>query len=542
MDIIHVSTEGAPDAPVAVSPVYHDRPLSAVLARAGYVLDTRCGQKGLCRGCEVALAGGATVKACQLPAAAVLGRTVRIPGKSLLRGSLAVAVDFQPRCAHELRPLMEPAGGRTLGLCIDIGTTTVVMALVDLGTGKVLGRASGYNAQVRMGEDVLTRIEACARSRDALREGQRLLLEETLSPLWGELMRETGCSGRRLAGVTAAGNTTMLHLLTGEDPAPLGRVPFTPVFLEAQWRAHRSFPWLQPVWAGAEEIPWYLLPGFGAYVGADIAAGWLASGMADDPGTALLIDLGTNGEILLQHQGALTGCATAAGPAFEGTRLSWGTRAVDGAVARLHGNPLAPPTLQCEHVGRRKPRAVGFCGSAYLDFLALGAESGLLLPSGRFDAARAAAAGLPLGRGEWGLRWPLDPADPDGPSISEADVALLLQAKAAIAAGTEVLLRQAGLAHHQVGRVYLAGGFGLNLGIDSAIRCGLLAGFRRDQIEVVGNAALGGAYVCLLDRRRAAALERAARAARVIELNLDPRFEDAYIDHLRLPEYFEKSP
>jgi len=534
MDTIHVSTEGAPAAPVAVSAVYHDRPLSAVLARAGYVLNTRCGQKGLCRGCEVILADGAAVKSCQMPAAAVLGREVRIPEKSLLRGSISVAVDFQPRCAYELRPLMEPANGRTLGLCIDIGTTTVVMALVELATGKILGRSSSYNAQVRMGEDVLTRIEACSRSRDALLEGQRLLLEETLTVLWGELMRDTGCSGDRLAGAVAAGNTTMLHLLAGEDPSPMGKVPFTPVFLEAQWRAHHSFPWLQPAWAGAGEIPWYLLPGYGAYVGADIAAGWLASGMADHPGATLLIDIGTNGEILLQHKGALTGCATAAGPAFEGTRLSWGTRAIEGAVSRLHGSPLARTALHCEFVGRRKPRAVGFCGSAYLDFLALGAESGLLLPSGRFDAARAAAAGLALGRGEWGLHWPLDPDDPDGPAISEADIASLLQAKAAIAAGTEILLRQSGVAHAEVERVFLAGGFGLNLGIDSAIRCGLLAGFSRDQIEVVGNASLGGAYVCLLDRQRAAGLERAARDARIIELNLDPGFEDAYIDHLGL--------
>lgn len=534
MDTIRIAPEGQGESDITVSRVYHDRPLSAVLARAGFVLNTRCGQKGLCRGCEVRLESGEAAKSCQLKAAEVLGTKVTIPVKSLIQGNLSVAVDFQPRCPYELRPLFEPADGRNYGICIDIGTTTVVMALVDLRSGKLAGRSSSYNAQVRMGEDVLTRIDACRQSPGAVVENQRLLLEETLSLLWDELMRQTGCSGESLAGVVVAGNTTMLHLLVGEDPSAMGRVPFTPVFLDAQWRAHTSFPWLQPVWEGAGEIPWYLLPGYGAYVGADIAAGWLSSGMADQPGTNLLIDIGTNGEILLQHGGQLTGCATAAGPAFEGTQLSWGTRAIEGAVSRIHGNLLDDASLEFEYIGRGKPRSPGFCGSAYIDFMALGAESGLLKPNGRFDGAVAGANGIALGRGEWGCSWLLNPKDPEGPAISDADIAILLQAKAAIAAGVEILLGQSGISREKIDRLYLAGGFGLNLGIESAITCGLLAGFRRDQVEVVGNSSLGGAFVCLLDRERAAELEQSARGVRIIELNEDPEFEDTYIDHLGL--------
>ncbi|HSH09844.1 MAG TPA: ASKHA domain-containing protein [Oceanipulchritudo sp.] len=534
MNTIQVELEGAQPVEVTVSPVYHGRPLSSVLARAGFILNTRCGQKGLCRGCEVRLTGGELARSCQMPAEKVLGQLIRIPAKSLLQGSMSVAVDFQPRCGFELRPLFERVGERNLGLCIDIGTTTVVMALVDLSDGRIIGRSSSYNAQVRMGEDVLTRIDACTRSADAVLEGQRLLLEETLGLLWGELMTSTGCTGGQIAGAVVAGNTTMLHLLVGEDPTPMGKVPFRPVFIGSQLRAHNTFPWIKPVWAGAEEIPWYLLPGYAAYVGADIAAGWLASGMADHPGITLLIDIGTNGEILLQDNGRLTGCATAAGPAFEGRQLSWGTRAIEGSISRLHGNLLDPAGFQVECVGRSKPRPSGFCGSAYLDFMALGAECGLLAPSGRLDVQLAADHGITLGHGEYGRCWYLNPADPEGPSISDADVALLLQAKAAIAAGVEILLKQAGVTHHAVERVYLAGGFGLNLGIESAIRCGLLAGFTRDQIEVVGNSSLGGAYVCLLDHQRAAQLDHATREARIIELNTDPDFEDTYIDHLNL--------
>jgi uncharacterized 2Fe-2S/4Fe-4S cluster protein (DUF4445 family) len=535
MDTIRVRTEGDGETSFALSEVYHDRPLSVALARAGFILNTRCGQKGLCRGCEVQLEDGRTVRSCQIPAAGVAGGLVRIPDRSLLQGSLSVAVDFQPRCGFELRPLFGPDGPRDRGICIDIGTTTVVMALVDLCDGRIAGRASGYNAQVRVGEDVLTRIEACAHSADAVREAQRLVLDETLARLWEALAQETGCGAGRVAGVTIAGNTTMLHLLLGVNPVSMGKVPFTPVFVEARRLSLGDLPWSRPVWRGAESAPVYLLPGYAAYVGADIAGGWLASGMADARGTDLLIDIGTNGEILLQHGGRLTGCATAAGPAFEGTQLSWGTRAIEGAVSRLHGDPLDPLSLEIEYVGRRKPRAVGFCGSAYIDFLAIGARSGLLGESGRFDARLAAERGLELGAGERGRVWRLNPADPEGPSISEADIALLLQAKAAIAAGAEILMRQSGVRHADVERVYLAGGFGLNLGIESAISCGLLAGFRVDQVEVIGNSSLGGAFVCLLDRERAAELERRCAGVRIIELNEDPEFEDTYIDHLGLP-------
>jgi uncharacterized 2Fe-2S/4Fe-4S cluster protein (DUF4445 family) len=534
MDTIMVVPGGGAESRITVSPVYRDRPLSTLLARSGHVLNTRCGQKGLCRGCEVGLEGGETVKSCQTLVAEVLGKVVRIPEKSLLQGSMSVVVDFRPNCGFELRPLFEPEGERNLGLCIDIGTTTVVMALVDLADGRILGHSSSYNAQVRMGEDVLTRIEACTRSKDAVAEGQRLLLEETLSLLWGELMLQTGRTGHRLTGAVVAGNTTMLHLLAGEDPTPMGKVPFAPAFTQAQLLAHGTFPWLTPVWEGAGDIPWYLMPGFAAYVGADIAAGWLATGMIEQEGTTLLLDIGTNGEILLHHGGHLTGCATAAGPAFEGIQLSWGTRAIEGAVSRMHGNLLVRNGLSFEFVGHEKPRPTGFCGSAFIDFLALGAECGLLTASGRFDNAVCARHGIRLGKGEWGRCWYFNEEETEGPSISEADIALLLQAKAAIAAGVEILLKQSGLAHGDVDRLYLAGGFGLNLGIDSAIRCGLLAGFRRDQVEVVGNSSLGGAYVCLLDRQRAAQLEHAAKGAKIIELNEDPDFEDTFIDNLNL--------
>lgn len=519
---------------IGVSPVYRERPLSVLLGRSGHVLNTRCGQKGLCRGCEVVRGDGSTVKACQHAVREFAGETIRIPTRSLLRGSLSVAVDFQPRCEFSIQPLFASESRRPYGLCLDIGTTTVVLLLVDLRDGSMVGRASGYNAQVRMGEDVLTRIDACRQSADAVREGQRLLLSETLVPLWEEVSGRTGIAGDLLAGAVVAANTTMLHFLAGEDPGPMGRVPFTPGFLGQRRLEHADLPWPEGSWGETASFPWILLPGYAAYVGADISSGWLASGMADSGETILFIDIGTNGEILLQHEGRLIGCATAAGPAFEGAQLSWGTRAISGSVSRLHGNLLHPESVKHEFVGKKQARATGFCGSAYIDFLSLGRACGLLTGSGRFDTEKAHAAGLVPGEGEYGRCWYLKRSDPEGPSISEGDIALLLQAKAAIAAGTQVLLERSGLTPEAVDRVFLAGGFGLNLGIQSAIGCGLLAGFQESRIEVVGNAALGGAYICLLDRERAGQLRRCATGVEIIELNEDPEFEDTYIDNLSL--------
>lgn len=531
---IRIRLAGGEVEEVPLREAYRKRPLSALLARSGLVLNTRCGQRGLCRGCEVVTPDGERWKACQVPAEAAWGVDLFIPEKSLLQGGLSVAVDFQPRCGFDLRPLCGEAADGDHVLCIDVGTTTVVMALVELEEGRVVGRSSGYNAQVRMGEDVLTRIEACGEAAK-VREAQELLLNQTLETLWTQLQRETEVPLSDVAAVSVAANTVMLHLLTGSDPSGLGKVPFRPVFLEGRCLCSGELPFREGgAFAARPDLPWYLLPGYGAFVGADIAGGWLASGMADRPDTSLLLDIGTNGEILLQHNGRLTGCATAAGPAFEGTQLSWGTRAIDGAISRLHGNLLEPGGLEPEWVGKRRARASGFCGSAYLDFLALGLESGLLRETGRFDAEVAEQAGIPLGQAEFGRSWLLDPEDADGPAISEADIALLLQAKAAIAAGLEILLRREGIRHEDVTTVFLAGGFGLNLGIESACACGLLGGFQPGQVEVVGNTALGGAYVAMLDRERMFQLERSTSGVEMIELNTDPDFEDCYIDHLVL--------
>jgi uncharacterized 2Fe-2S/4Fe-4S cluster protein (DUF4445 family) len=280
------------------------------------------------------------------------------------------------------------------------------------------------------------------------------------------------------------------------------------------------------------ETPVRLLPGFSAYVGADLAAGCVCTGLLYDQGPRMLVDIGTNGEILLWHRGRLLATATAAGPAFEGGRLPNGARAVAGAVEHVafHERMFQP---QLDLIPGAS-RIVGLCGSAYVDFLAQGRRIGLLEATGRFRTQTWDT--LPMiyrQEGDYGRGIHLNPMDPST-LVTEVDVAELLQAKAAIAAGILTLLHRAGLAPADVRQIILAGGFGLHLDVGNAIACGLLPGFEPAQIEVVGNTSLGGAWLALVDRSVLPEMMVAIAAAEIVELNLEAGFEDSFIDQLAL--------
>jgi uncharacterized 2Fe-2S/4Fe-4S cluster protein (DUF4445 family) len=521
------------------------RSLADILAAHGLPLNTRCGQRGLCRGCEVELREGsltadggavsapATVKACR--AHLTGSATIHLPARSRIEHRPQVGETFEIAMSYAHQPLFPAVPGqRDTAFAVDVGTTTVVVLLIDLVTGEVLSRAGAFNEQIRFGDNVVTRIEA-ARKPEKLAAMQRAIVMETIQPLLLRAGERAGRSLNRIVGGAIAGNTTMLHLLVGEDPTPLGIAPFTPRFIAGKKVLACD---IKLVAADlAPETPVQLLPGFSAYVGADITAGVYASGMVFDPTPSLLVDIGTNGEIVLQSGGKLTACATAAGPAFEGCGLHCGTRAREGAVSDLQLT-LNPFQLETKTIGNIPlARANGLCGSAYVDFLATARSSGLLGVAGRFTAAaweNVPAQNRFTDDGERALR--LTETNGAGAlRVSEVDVALLLQAKAAIGAGIEILLETAGIHAADLGRVYLAGGFGMHLNVAHAIAIGLLPGFREEQVRVVGNTALAGALLALVDRTTLDEMENFRTHMEVIELNLAADFEDRYIDHLMLP-------
>ena len=511
--------------------------LAEILAAGGLPLNTRCCLRGLCRGCTIVVAEGTflegetqclvqpgsprEVLACGCRSVADGSLRLSIPPKSLLSHPPVVVSDFRTEIPAGCDPIFSRWKEVPLGVAVDLGTTTVALLLAELGSGRILARASALNAQVRSGDNVLTRIYLCQQDKSRIAGLQREFWNDTFHPLFEEVLKTSGATRDQVAGIVVAGNTTMLHLAAGEDPTPLGTVPFTPLFLNQRVLGLEI--------AGHEVI---LLPGISAYVGADIAAGAICCASAYGESPRLLVDAGTNGEILLSGPRGHLACATAAGPAFEGCGLTCGMRAADGVVGRirLESDPFG---VSLEVIGAGEATH-GITGSAYIDFLAEGRSAGLLEENGRFSKDFVEAHPGWFSREETGLAFLLRPERPHL-RISEVDVALLLQAKSAIAAGVLTLLERQGLRPEEIERVYLAGGFGLHLSVPHAIACGLLPGFRDDQIEAVGNTSLGGAYLAMLDQTLAAEMDALRSGVETVELNLDPGFEDRYLDHLALP-------
>ena len=516
--------------------------LSELLARKGLALNTRCNRRGLCSGCMVTLesgkvrdsVSGAEIAApCELLACRThwipnVSAQIRIPARSLLAHRPSVADDFEIKVPSGNDPLFPGE----FGFAIDIGTTTVVVLLAEMGTGRILSRASGFNQQIRFGDDVLTRIQLCHSQPEMVAKLQEAICRDTLLPLAREACERGGVAIERVGGMSIAANTTMLHLLFGVDPSSMGIAPFTPTFLEYRvTRTHelglRDLP----------DMPIHALPSLAAYVGADIAAGIFATGLHYETDPILLVDAGTNGEIVLTRGDRIYACATAAGPAFEGCGLSCGMRATEGAIEEIAicRTSDGTPVVSLKTIGNKPvAQTPGICGSAYIDFLAQGRSSGVLMENGRFDPAVMARTPRLFAGAEYGYAMLLGGGD-SGPRITEPDVALLLQAKAAIAAGIETLLHHEHLAPAEVRKVYLAGGFGMHMDVTHTTACGLLPGFAPEQIEAVGNTSLGGAYLSMLDRSVIKELDTTRRRAEVIELNLDPGFEDRFIENLRLP-------
>ncbi len=539
---LHLET---PDGPtdISLAPTDAQLPLSALLAHRGHPLNTRCGGRGLCGGCEVGLRAGALqrttdgasvapgagdrLRSCQLRLPEGGEATVTVPARSLLKHEPSVVAEFKINVPWANDPLDPTA---RIGAAVDIGTTTVALLLTELATGKVLGEASAFNAQIRFGEDVLTRIQMCFQNPEGVRQLQRAVTVETIQPLLVEACAEAGIEVGAVGVMAVAANTTMQHLLAGVDPSPLGVHPFSPVFLE-----HRTYaPAELGLAFGGAGAKVHLLPGPAAYVGADLAAGLIATGMLYHEGPVLLVDVGTNGEIIAKVGDRLVGCATAAGPAFEGAGLTSGTRGVKGAIERitLRGDPYAADL----GVIGGGPRPIGICGSAYVDFLWEGRRSGIVQTNGRLAEDFVQRAGASVQADEYGRKLQLHAHGASGPVwISEVDIARLLQAKAAIAAGINTLLELLGTAPADVKTLYLAGGFGLHLSLEHAIGCGLLPGFTPAQIQVVGNTSLAGAFLALSDRSLLAEMQAACTRMESVELNLQPGFEDAYIDQLMLP-------
>ena len=426
----------------------------------------------------------------------------------------------------DVQPGHLPADQPLWGAAVDIGTTTVTTWLVDLLTGEVAATAAEYNGQISRGDDIISRIIYASKD-DGDQKLQALVLE-TIDELLDRLEKETGIEKTEIYKMTIAGNSTMMHLLLDIPASSIRLSPFVTVINHIP-----SFP--------AREIKLELhpsavvdvLPGVASYVGADISAGVLSSGMDDTEEITLFLDVGTNGETVMGSQEWLVTCACSAGPAFEGSGVIHGMRATTGAIddVWINGENYEPTW---NVIGGHKPR--GLCGSALIALLAEMFMTGVVNKSGsvnvNLDTDRTR-------RGEHGGEYVVARAEETRTGedivITDVDIDNLIRTKAAIFAGFTVLADSVGVPLEMVEQVLVGGAFGKYINVEKAIQIGLLPDMDWDKFKFLGNTSIKGAYLALLDRGARARIADIASRMTYVELSADNRFYDAFTSAMFLP-------
>ncbi len=417
-----------------------------------------------------------------------------------------------------------PSDVSPLGLAVDIGTTKVAAYLVDLASGETLGSAGVMNPQIAYGEDVMARITYAMKGQDRARELQSALADG-LNGLTGELCAQIGHGSEEIVEAVLVGNTCMHHMALGLPTDSLGLAPYVAVMAYSYDVKARDLGLsLSP---GASV---HLLPNIAGFVGADHVAMLLATSIYDTDAITVGLDIGTNTEISLAVEGRLLSCSCASGPAFEGAHIHDGMRAAPGAIERVR---LVDGRIKYQTIDGAPP--VGICGSGILDVVAELRRAGVLRANGAMQPENH-----PRVRGDGrGIEFLLVPAGERSAArditVTRKDINEIQLAKAAIRAGIEVLLDEAGLKAEQVEQVVVAGAFGTYLDVESALAVGMFPPLERERFTQVGNAAGMGAKLTLLSRRCREQAEEIARRVEYVELTTNPRFVGKYTKALMLP-------
>ncbi len=454
----------------------------------------------------------------------VLRRRLRILGSTEPGDEAGGDLEAEARAPLELDPVVTregatalyrgepvgPAAGRLLGLAIDVGTTTVVFELVDLESGRTLEAAAFENPQRFGGSDVMSRIAYEASQPGELRRALRRALNRELEAAY----RRCGVDRHEVLEVVVVGNPTMRDLFFGLDVSPLGRSPFRSLTEQAvrEGRAASTSLLRLAHELGVLVHPQgrvYGAPLIACHVGADLAADIVATSFAGRPGVSLLVDIGTNSEMVITDGKRTIAASSPAGPAFEGGGVRHGMAGADGAIESIR---FQDGRFAWRTIGDLPPE--GICGSGLVDLLAESVRAGLILPNTRFaNGARS-----------------IDVVPGRGIDLDRSDVSNLAQAKAANAVGQTVLLRRLGLAPADVDRLFLAGAFANALDVASAQAIGLLAPVPPERVVRVGNASLRGARALLLSARRRRDLEASVSSIEHAELEAEPDFFDLFVE------------
>ncbi len=413
---------------------------------------------------------------------------------------------------------------RNFGIALDIGTTTVVAQLIDMNSKEILGTKASHNRQSRYGEDVISRIVyACNRNgMDPLNKA----VIENIGDLVKSLAREKGVELNEITAAMVAGNTTMTHLLLGMEPCFIRTEPYIPTAT--------SFPVMKAseVWIPIHpDGVFACMPCVSSYVGGDITAGVLASGMGDSSRLSMLMDFGTNGEIVLGNNEWLVCCSASVGPAFEGGGLKCGVRATKGAIQTVS---ISNGDVRYNTIGDGKPR--GICGSGVIDIMSELFKNKWIQPDGKFNTEKDNSRIRQTEEGkEFVVVWADESEGGNNIVITEYDIGNLIKSKAAVFAAATVLAKSVGVDFKDISQIFIAGGFGNYLNVEKAILIGILPDLPSGRFRFIGNSSLAGARIALLSNHAFEKAQEIAKRMTYFELSINPDFMNEFIAALFLP-------
>jgi len=433
---------------------------------------------------------------------------------------------IRKRCGNEVVAIHSGTTQEaSLGVAVDLGTTSIVVYLVDMANGDILGATSGHNRQAACGDDVINRV-VCA-EKNGVKKLSTMVLA-TINGLINELIHSANIKREQIKNATISGNTIMTHLLLQIEPKYIRREPYIP--------SVSDFPIMQAKDIGLKINPQgavFVLPGPASYVGGDIVAGVLYTGLHNKDHMTLFIDVGTNGEIVLGNKDFLMTASCSAGPAFEGGGVRWGMRAEEGAIEKvvISKDTLAP---EIGVVGDVKPR--GICGSGMIDLISEMMMCGIINQSGKFQLDENHPRMM---RDDYDIGYIIayeNETNVDKDIVfTETDIDNLIRSKGAIYAGFLVLLEEAGMDFSMVDEIILTGGFGQYLNIEKAINIGMLPELDQSKFHYMGNSSIAGAYMCLLSDRYRSDARQISNNMTYIDFSSNNHYMDEFTSALFLP-------
>jgi uncharacterized 2Fe-2S/4Fe-4S cluster protein (DUF4445 family) len=530
-----------------------DQTVLEALIGAGIFLRTDCGGKGGCGKCRVKMVAGASegVAAPDESEIKILGQSdlsegvrlacrLRISGDIVLeipetsRLSAEVAQKGLPTLFDKLAELKSPHTGLpdSYGLAVDLGTTTVAVYLCNLSTGTVTASTSARNPQTLFGDDVMSRISAIRLDPDLLARQQKMAVKAIE---WGitSLCRSTRIDPEKINTMVVVGNSTMLHIFVGENPSSIGVFPYTPQFVEEKTLRASSIGFRFNPNSQIRTLP--LITGF---IGADIVSAALVSELSHtEPGT-MLVDVGTNGEIMYLGKNGLSATSCATGPAFEGAAISHGMHAVSGAIDAVNIDKNSSETV-CSIIQQNpaKPKKpAGLCGTGVISTVAELYKVGLILKDGAFNSeADSPYMRLSEDRLSEFIVVPAENTQDGRPlTFTQNDVRAIQLAKGALRTGIDLLCKEAGM--ELPTKLLVAGAFGSFINKKDALRIGMFPRIPEEDIDVVGNAAGAGAILALFDENILTRANALTRATRVLDLSTHPDFQEIFINSLAFPD------